>query len=66
MTFSGTAAVLVAVGVLAAWVPARHVLPYIYGILVCMKKTLHIDERLLRRRIGFGLEDGHGNGSARP
>ena len=22
--------------------------PYIYGIIVCMKKTLHIDERLLR------------------
>jgi Arc/MetJ family transcription regulator len=47
MTFSGTAAVLVAEGVVAAWVPARHVLPYIYGIIVCMKKTLHIDERLL-------------------
>jgi hypothetical protein len=22
--------------------------PYSYGIIVCMKKTLHIDERLLR------------------
>lgn len=22
--------------------------PYIYGIIVCMKKTLHIDESLLR------------------
>lgn len=22
--------------------------PYFYGIIVCMKKTLHIDERLLR------------------
>lgn len=26
----------------------RHLQPYIYGIMVCMKKTLHIDERLLR------------------
>jgi Arc/MetJ family transcription regulator len=26
----------------------RQLLPYIYGIMVCMKKTLHIDERLLR------------------
>ena len=23
-------------------------MPYQYGIIVCMKKTLHIDERLLR------------------
>jgi Arc/MetJ family transcription regulator len=23
-------------------------MPYEYGIIVCMKKTLHIDERLLR------------------
>jgi Arc/MetJ family transcription regulator len=23
-------------------------MPYVYGIIVCMKKTLHIDERLLR------------------
>lgn len=22
--------------------------PYLYGIIVCMKKTLHIDEQLLR------------------
>jgi Arc/MetJ family transcription regulator len=28
--------------------PARHRMPYNYGIVVCMKKTLHIDERLLR------------------
>ena len=27
---------------------ARFRLPYEYGILKCMKKTLHIDERLLR------------------
>jgi Arc/MetJ family transcription regulator len=24
------------------------VMPYAYGTMVCMKKTLHIDERLLR------------------
>ena len=23
-------------------------MPYIYGIMICMKKTLHIDEHLLR------------------
>lgn len=28
--------------------PRRSLQPYIYGIIVCMKKTLHIDERLLR------------------
>jgi Arc/MetJ family transcription regulator len=26
----------------------RQYMPYSYGIMVCMKKTLHIDERLLR------------------
>ncbi len=28
--------------------PRRANVPYVYGIMVCMKKTLHIDERLLR------------------
>lgn len=28
--------------------PPDTVLPYRYGIMICMKKTLHIDERLLR------------------
>src|SRR5918995_2123520 len=28
--------------------PARGHRPYTYGIIVCMKKTLHIDEQLLR------------------
>jgi Arc/MetJ family transcription regulator len=23
-------------------------MPYIYGTMICMKKTLHVDERLLR------------------
>ncbi len=27
---------------------AQVILPYRYGIIVCMKKTLHIDENLLR------------------
>ena len=26
----------------------RQYLPYIYGNIVCMKKTLHIDDRLLK------------------
>ena len=26
----------------------RRIVPYFHGIIVCMKKTLHIDERLLR------------------
>jgi len=26
----------------------QHLEPYSYGIIVCMKKTLHIDEGLLR------------------
>ena len=26
----------------------RLYMPYLYGIIRCMKKTLHIDERLLR------------------
>jgi Arc/MetJ family transcription regulator len=35
--------------------PAHAVVPYSYGTIVCMKKTLHIDERLLREaRIASG------------
>src|SRR5206468_7914628 len=44
----GSATTIRARDVRREWDVGQPEQPYIYGIIVCMKKTLHIDERLLR------------------